>query len=200
MITEFSDYSEKIPIDRIERACLDNVCCLGDGWGTETINFIDDDVFLARFDAKKRLEAIQADISEGFAVRYLVYDNREVRADPDVAAVQGDVDGLESTINAYKAHVLPWKTTPGRYIDCPKCKSRLSAAHMGKRKMYICPLCHADLRPEDDLAKIASLEDMLSKKKEELEEVKAEAMRDMTSVGRNWLVMYKIAEKEDHEN
>lgn len=192
MITEYSEFPEGVPRDRITRECLDTVSCLGKGWGTEDISFVEDKTFQTRAEAQKYLSSLPGDY-DGYAVLFKTYDYRRVLDDPWVFEIRGDIKKIQGAIDSYRDHIQIADGNTTGYVKCDSCGSSLSIPHLKRLLAIKCPLCHADLRPKRDVARMEALEAQLNEKRDELLEAEDKAKRNISSTGTAWLVQYKIA-------
>lgn len=194
MIIEYSEFSINAPQDRIEREVYETVGCLGSGWGTEHITFIDK-TFDTYKDAQSYLLTLD-DGYEGFAAKFKTYNKFSVREDPAVMSIRKEIHNLQDSLKSYKENTDISKTINTPFINCPKCKSKLASSYFVRLHTNYCPLCFTDFRSETTLARIKYLENFLDQKRNELMVAEDNAKRSLVSTGLNWLVQYKIACKE----
>lgn len=193
MITEYSEFPDYVPRERIVRECLDTVGCLGKGWGTEDITFIESFTFPTRSEAQRYLMDVAGSGYDGYAVMFRTYDSRCVLEDKTVRVLRDEVRVLEMSVNTYKDHVQVGADVKDKYIVCKSCGSSLSVEHLKRSRTNACPLCHADLRSPVDIARIAALEAQLNAKRAELHAAEDNAKKNLQSTGSSWLVQYRIA-------
>lgn len=193
MITEYSEFPESVPRERIINDCLDTVGCLGKGWGTEKITFIEDRVFQTYSEAQRFLSETANDDPDGYAVLFETYDRNLVNNDPVVMAVRDNIRKLQLSVDNYRDHVQAAYDPKLEFVTCRNCGSNLSAKYLRKSRTIKCPVCYSDMRSETDVARINALEDQLSAKRQELSEAEDEAKHRLQSTGRKWLVQYKVA-------
>lgn len=195
MITEYSEFPENVPRERIVRECLDTVAVLGKGWGTENIVFFGDTECSNYTEAQKFLSGFtdDADPYAGAAVLFKVYDHRCVLSDPKVSALKDEIRTLEKTISTYKDHIRVGGEQADGYMTCYGCGSSLYVPIMRSKKMNSCPLCHKDMRPRKDVLRIEALEEQLAGKRSELRGAEDEAKKGLQNIGLHWLVQYRVA-------
>lgn len=193
MITEYSEFPEFMPRSRILDECFDNVGLLGKGWGTEKISFLDNRVFPTYSEAQRFLAEVAADTYDGCAVLYEVYDNNLVNNDPIVMTIREDIRKMQLSIDNYKDHVRITFDPASPFFKCKVCGSTLATKYLKGTMGTRCPVCHHDMRSDQDIARIEALELQLSSKRKELSEAEDDAKHRLQSTGRRWLVQYKIA-------
>jgi len=140
-------FDKNYPCKKIETNVMEYISNSGDGYGTESIKFLDR-IFRNYSDAQDFLYADHGEYS-GLAVQYKEYSSKDTAKMKDyrskLIATKQKKDEFE------KQHSV--KLQKATFIGCSSCGSKLNREKLHGEK---CPLCQTDLRSETTLKRIES--------------------------------------------
>jgi predicted RNA-binding Zn-ribbon protein involved in translation (DUF1610 family) len=178
----YREYENNKTESQILNEVLETVRHSGDGYGTDHIKFITDQIFENENEAVKYIDKIDTDWYGGFAVKF--YDYSGAKKTKKIEEYESKIDEIIKKKNAY-FHAHHVKNFTAKFIGCAKCGSKLSREHLIGNS---CPLCGSDLRAASTLERLANFD---KRRDEYKQKIAQEVQKQKKAAKIKWLVKFE---------